>query len=293
MSSGYHPDLVEIAYVGVGTGDLPGWRQLADDVLGLESAQPSEEVLRLRMDERDYRIEVSSAHPEGLAHIGFAARDEQALEAVVGRLSLAGHKVIEEGDEQAARRRVAQLVTTEDPNGHRVEICCGPMTRTEDAFAPKRPHGGFVTGDQGFGHVTMSVTDLQDSLGFYRDVLGLRISDYIQRKDTGRKLAFLRTFGRHHTLAIWSVPDDPQPLKHLMLQLESIDDLGRALDVALDAGLVTKGLGRHTNDGMLSFYMRTPSGFEVEYGWGGKMVGENEPMILHEVGSSWGHRPLS
>ena len=31
---------------------------------------------------------------------------------------------------------------------------------------------------------------------------------------------------------------------------------------------VTATLGRHTNDRMVSFYVRTPAGFEVEFGFG-------------------------
>ena len=34
-------------------------------------------------------------------------------------------------------------------------------------------------------------------------------------------------------------------------------------------------LGRHTNDLMTSFYVRTPSGFEIEYGTGGLVVDDD------------------
>ena len=34
-------------------------------------------------------------------------------------------------------------------------------------------------------------------------------------------------------------------------------------------------LGRHTNDLMTSFYVRTPSGFEIEYGTGGIVVDDD------------------
>ena len=55
---------------------------------------------------------------------------------------------------------------------------------------------------------------------------------------------------------------------------------------------VARTLGRHTNDRMISFYARTPSGFEVEYGWGGHLVDDAswEPAELTAV-SSWGHVP--
>ena len=31
-------------------------------------------------------------------------------------------------------------------------------------------------------------------------------------------------------------------------------------------------LGRHPNDRMFSFYAKTPSGFQFEFGWGGREV---------------------
>jgi len=50
-------------------------------------------------------------------------------------------------------------------------------------------------------------------------------------------------------------------------------------------------LGRHTNDHMLSFYMRTPSGFEVEYGWGARTVDDAAWHVQrHQAPSIWGHR---
>jgi len=49
-------------------------------------------------------------------------------------------------------------------------------------------------------------------------------------------------------------------------------------------------MGRHTNDRMLSFYVRTPSGFSVEYGWGARTVDDRDWQVqLHRTGSIWGH----
>ena len=51
-------------------------------------------------------------------------------------------------------------------------------------------------------------------------------------------------------------------------------------------------LGRHTNDMMTSFYVRTPSGFEIEYGTGGVLVDEeNWEVENYDAMSFWGHRP--
>jgi hypothetical protein len=51
--------------------------------------------------------------------------------------------------------------------------------------------------------------------------------------------------------------------------------------------------GRHPNDLMTSFYMRTPSEFLIEHGWGGREVGLDwRPAELKSAGSFWGHQGL-
>ena len=49
-------------------------------------------------------------------------------------------------------------------------------------------------------------------------------------------------------------------------------------------------LGRHVNDKMLSFYMKTPGGFDVEFGCGGLEV-EDDRWVAREstAVSLWGH----
>jgi hypothetical protein len=50
-------------------------------------------------------------------------------------------------------------------------------------------------------------------------------------------------------------------------------------------------LGRHSNDFMTSFYANTPSGFFVEYGWGGRSIDpQNWTAAEMTCGPSlWGH----
>ena len=49
-------------------------------------------------------------------------------------------------------------------------------------------------------------------------------------------------------------------------------------------------LGRHPNDRMVSFYVRSPSGFEIEYGWGALEVGEEWTVTQYDAVSVWGHK---
>ena len=76
------------------------------------------------------------------------------------------------------------------------------------------------------------------------------------------------------------------------VELYSFDDVGQGLDLALtEEGRLAVTLGRHAGDYMTSFYTHTPSGFMVEYGWGGKAI-DPETWVATErtIGPSlWGH----
>jgi 3,4-dihydroxy-9,10-secoandrosta-1,3,5(10)-triene-9,17-dione 4,5-dioxygenase len=162
------------------------------------------------------------------------------------------------------------------------------------------PYGHrFVTEEQGLGHVVLSTHDDEAALGFYRDVLGFRLRDSMRLPPqlVGRPAdgppAWLRFFGcnpRHHSLAFLPMPT-PSGIVHLMVEVENADDVGLCLDRALRRKVpMSATLGRHVNDLMMSFYMKTPGGFDVEFGCEGRTV-DDERWIAREstAVSLWGH----
>jgi extradiol dioxygenase len=108
----------------------------------------------------------------------------------------------------------------------------------------------------------------------------------------GLSLRFLHCNPRHHTVALATV-HGMVGVHHLMLEVNDVDDVGRTLDlVNAHAIPVAMGLGRHTNDFMTSFYVRTPSGFEIEYGAGGRVIDDdNWEIETYDAMSIWGHKP--
>ena len=55
-----------------------------------------------------------------------------------------------------------------------------------------------------------------------------------------------------------------------MLEYLDWDDVGRAYDMALERPeSIGVSLGRHANDHVTSFYLRTPDGWMLELGWAG------------------------
>ena len=184
---------------------------------------------------------------------------------------------------------MADLIAFSDPAGNRLEVFHGPAVAS-DPFRPGRPISGFLTGPLGIGHAVLNVVDIDQLLPFYRDLLGFRVSDYGVKP---YKLYFFHINGRHHSFAM--VGSGKQSLHHFMVELGCLDDVGQGYDLAqLEDGRVAYTLGRHTNDWMTSFYTHSPSGFFVEYGWGGRFIDPAtwHPHQTHDGPSFWGHERL-
>jgi 2,3-dihydroxybiphenyl 1,2-dioxygenase len=285
--------VTQLGYVGFEVRDLERWERFACDVLGLECAgRRADGSLVLRIDDSAQRIVLHPGAADDLAYAGWEAADRGALDALVGRVRGAGKTVREGSREEASLRAVDRLFVTEDPSGVRTELYCGATVADRPFHSPQGVT--FATGEGGLGHVVLCVPSLAEGERFYCEILGLRVSDYIRAKigQLPMEIAFLRANPRHHSLAFAAVPT-PKRIHHLMLEVEALDDVGRALDRCVAAGAtITRGLGRHPNDRMLSFYVETPSGFEIEYGWGGRAA-DDASWTVRSYGqmSEWGHRP--
>ncbi len=287
--------VTQLGYVGFEVADLEAWERFATDVLGLESTgRRADGSLALRMDDYAQRIVLHPGSADDLAYSGWELADGAALEALVERLRAAGASVREASADEAALRGVDRYFAVADPGGNRVELYWGPAM-ADRPFHSTQVAAGFLTGESGLGHVVLAVPSLREAEDFYCRLLGLRVSDYIRTTIGGEiplEIAFLRANPRHHSLAFVALPL-PKRLHHLMLEVGSLDDVGRALDRCRAAGVpITRGLGRHPNDRMFSFYLATPSGFEIEYGWGGRTA-DDASWNVRSYGqmSEWGHHP--
>lgn len=284
-------EIAALGYVGLEVSDLEAWRGFAVDILGLGDASGDAGTLDLRMDGYAARLRLSEGPADDLAYAGWEVADEAALDSLAARLDKAGGAVAR-GDEQAcAARRVAGLIRFADPEGNSHEAFYGPLQAGAPFVSPLGV--AFRTGPQGLGHLVLRCADKQAMLDFFVSLLGFRISDHISAEIVpGRllELSFLRCNGRHHSLALADLPG-PKRLVHLMVEVEDVDDVGRALDRCRERGLhLSFTLGRHSNDEMLSFYALGPSGFDIEYGWGGIEVDDESWHVLtHDRISAWGH----
>lgn len=286
----------QLGYLGLSVGNVDEWERFATQVLGLQSnGREADGSLFLRMDEYHHRFIVHPTGKDDLAYIGWEVATEEALQAMAAQLTAAGVTVQPGTPEEAKARRVAGLIKYHDPSGIASEVFYGPLVTFDKPFQSSRPISGFKTGEQGLGHFVIFVDDLDRSLHFYRDVLGMRVSDFVHfspAPGVTLKVAFFHCNPRHHSLAFAAMPQAPKRLHHFMLQLGALDDVGSTYYLCQDQQVpITMNLGKHTNDHMVSFYLRTPSGFAVEYGWGAREVDDRTWQVqVHTAGSIWGHQ---
>jgi biphenyl-2,3-diol 1,2-dioxygenase len=281
-----------LAYVGLGVSDVPGWTAFAKDILGFATAgtnRGGEEILRF--DAKPWRLALSHSSDNDVSYMGFEAADAAAVALLSDRFGSEGIATRPMSPAEADGRNVAGGIVFSDPDGLTVEVVHG-FTDCSTAF--HSPVGAeFVTGNQGLGHIVVSAPDIERSLKFY-GLLGFEVTDYIETSlgpGVFVRLVFLHCNARHHTLALLPLPT-PKRLNHLMFETKSVDSVLQAYYRAKSAGLpIVRHIGRHTNDRMLSFYARTPAGFDVEYGCDGVQVGGNWPVKTYDAISLWGHEP--
>jgi 2,3-dihydroxybiphenyl 1,2-dioxygenase len=286
-------EIFGLGYVGLEASDLAGWATFGADVLGLETAEQRRDgTLIFRIDEYAYRISVRPGPSDDVAFLGWEVCGLKELEAVAARVRSAGVTVTEEPAAVAVDRNVTRLISFVDPDGMRSEVFYGPLLRPEAPFNSPRGLTGFVTGRQGLGHVVLFPNDLDACVRFYCDVLGFRVSDYIDAPTPMGmlNLTFLHCSSRHHSLA-FGTRMAPRRLAHVMLQAATIDDVGMTCDLAQRLGSeIVATIGRHSNDRMLSFYMRTPSGWDIEFGCDGVEIDDDVWHVRrYDRTSIWGH----
>jgi 2,3-dihydroxybiphenyl 1,2-dioxygenase len=271
-------------YASLRSDKIDDWAEYGPKFLGLQLVERTRSALKFRMDDRKQRIVVSSEETAQNA-FGWEVEDAAALDRLAGRLEAAKVPVERLPAAVVALRGVRAGIAFADPAGTRLEAFYGAEA-SDTPFVPGRPISGFRTGTLGMGHVVLHVKSVDDLRWFYQDVLGFGLSDYILRPF---RAYFCHVNPRHHSLAF--IETGKNGIHHMMVELFSLDDVGQAYDIALtDPESIGSTFGRHTNDYVTSFYSWSPSGFMVEYGWGGRLVDPGNWTPEEAAGPSlWGH----
>jgi 3,4-dihydroxy-9,10-secoandrosta-1,3,5(10)-triene-9,17-dione 4,5-dioxygenase len=285
-----------LGYITVAASDIERWRQFAFSVLGFAEGSGSDpSALYLRMDERAARIIIVPGDVDRVLTVGWEVRDRAGLEQVKSALDAAGVAFKELSMAEADERRVEEVITFEDPAGTTLEVFHGAVLDHSPVVTPFGAR--FVTGDQGLGHVVVPAIDPNGLFEFYTSVLGFRSRGAFRVPAPPEfgpiRVRFLGINERHHSLAICPATNQDKPgLVHIMVEVDSLDAVGQALDRVNSEGFqLSSTLGRHTNDKMVSFYVRAPGDWDIEFGTDGMRVDETHYTAEEITADSyWGHQ---
>ncbi|MFM0076054.1 VOC family protein [Paraburkholderia sediminicola] len=289
-------DVRALGYIVVQSADVDTWRGYAENVLGMQALDATDGALYVKMDERDFRYLIVPGDTDRYFASGWELADAAAFDEAIRTLEAAGVEPIRASAQETALRRVQAMVWCTDPSGNRHEFFWGVRADFRRFVSPLGV-AGFVTGAMGLGHAVLPAPKFDATDAFLRDVLGFELSDIFRVRFTDdpaepeKRIHFLHCKNaRHHSLAIMDLPV-PSGCIHVMAEVDSMDEVGRALDrVATQGVKLSATLGRHCNDHMISFYMKTPGGFDLEYGYGGLTVDWAQHNVYEATRVSlWGH----
>jgi 2,3-dihydroxybiphenyl 1,2-dioxygenase len=286
-----------LGYLVIETRRFADWRRFGTDGVGMGADEPDPDHLRFQLDAHRCRFLLQRGPAEDVAAVGWHLDDQEALDAVARRISDRGLPITEGTADEAELRGVERLARFPGPKGLVHEVFTRPLVDAADA----RATGRFVTGEGGLGHIAVTTTRPEQLHAYYRTVFDARLSDFIDETISGVKLKirFLRVNERHHSVALAATRGprvDPirTRIQHLNVQAARLDDTVASYQRMRELGFrVALTIGQHTNDRELSYYVRTPSGFEWEVGWNPIVVDEKtwEPTV-HQGISIWGHTPV-
>lgn len=283
--------VTQLGYLAFDVSDMDGWRELATRVIGAEVRRDAGSGnIMLRFDEQHHRLTLRPATTDAIGAIGWEVPSLGELERVRARIQEHGLDPEDGSTGALADREVQAMFRFSDRDGFPVEIYYGPSMDVVP-FHPSRPMSGFNCGPLGIGHVVLVSRDKETAARFYQDVLGFAVTDYIVQDELDA--IFLHCNPRHHSLALMNECYGLKcgGLNHFMLETRNLDDVGRAYDIVRNRKLpLVLSLGQHSNDRMISFYMKTPSGFSLEYGWGGVLVDDATWRVeRYATTKLWGH----
>ena len=131
------------------------------------------------------------------------------------------------------------------------------------------------------GHLVLKVRDIQASLAFYTEVVGLEVSDWI-----GNHMVFLRCGQDHHDLALLQLPPahtdapagDYPAVEHFSYRLETLDELKLVAAMLQARGVpIDRGLGRHGPGENTFLVFRDPDGNNVEFYTDMRQITSDDP----------------
>ena len=134
------------------------------------------------------------------------------------------------------------------------------------------------------GHVVLNVSDLEASVRFYTELLGLRVSDRYPDSMVPGGMVFLRCNTDHHGVALvgGAHPSERSSLNHFAFEVGSLDEVFRARAWLGKHGIPIHFEGRRRAGCQIAVEFTDPDGNNLEIYW-----------FIDQIGTDGSVRPAS
>lgn len=245
--------VTEIRYVGYGVVDLDAEKAFYLDSWGLEPVPADGDMAFFKAQGHDehHVVRLRRSDTNHVDVIALAADTRGDVDALHGKVTAAGCRIIHAPQDLDAPGG-GYGFRFFSPDGLPFEIS------SDVARGAKRGMARWDGVPVKISHIVLHSPDHKALVGFFTDVLGFRVSDWL-----GDFMCFLRCNSAHHRLAI--LPGPPC-LNHVAYDVLTVDDMMRGISRLKKQGTdIRWGPGRHTAGNNTFSYFTTPNGFAVEY----------------------------
>ncbi|MEU3298487.1 VOC family protein [Streptomyces sp. NPDC006678] len=243
--------LRSLRYVELHTPALTRTADFYQEVWGLETVESDHGAHWLRgTGDEHHVLHLTGADRVGLGRIAFAVATPAEVDEAARRLTARGIVPVF-GPAPLDQAGGGYGLRFTDPEHRLIEISAQVEAVT--------PRGRDAAVPVGVTHAVLNTTDIDASVAFYCDVLGLRVSDWSEHR-----MAFLRCNADHHCIAFnqaeWA------SLNHVAYEMTSVDHFMRGLGRLRHHGITPQwGPGRHGPGNNTFSYFTDPSGLVCEY----------------------------
>lgn len=281
------PRFQKLGHVALNVSDVDRSTAFYRDLVGLthSGTDAASGASFLRCSDDYQNIALYPSDRPGLKHIGWELENNATVDGLADTLRARGIAFETLSRQEADALHVDCALRVADPSGV-VNIFYGTMwTFGGEPYVPT------VAKIQRLGHIVLQVSNFDETLAFYTDVLGFQVSDLF-----GDAVAFLRASPNrfHHSLAIGR-HQQAAHLHHVNFMVSEIDDVGRGYWRFTRAQVpIVHGPGRHPPSGSVFLYYLDPDSLTLEYSYGMEEfeeTGFRKPRRLEKLPSSmdyWG-----
>jgi catechol-2,3-dioxygenase len=237
-----------IVYAAFETPDLEAQVDHYNKVMGLTLVEREKDAAYLSAGADHHTVVLRQGASARCDALGFQVPPGTSLDSYARQIESHGIKTKRLSDSQPS---IADAIVFDDPKGTHVEV-----------FVEAAPanvgfqRAGIVPNK--LGHVAFNVTDIKAVVGFYTDVLGFKVSDWM-----GDFFAFLRCGPDHHTINL--VAGKTAKMHHIAFELRDWTHVRDACDLlATDRIPLVWGPVRHGIGHNISTYHRNADGQIIE-----------------------------